>query len=517
MPMITTLVSRLVRMLSGARTQQRPDGRLAEWPLPQALPVLLLAVPAELPLQYRGSRRDIQIFAYPFDEPGLVTLVPTSPAPHVGDAQDGRYCEFVAPDRSIRYFSCRLFIDQLEDAERSAGRGMSRLRWVALDQFGYAEEAAALYRSFEEEMHPTMAATGLARILMNRRPRRAMALIEDARRRGIDGAALTACHARVSFACGEVAEGIRAAALALTQLPDPFWKEADHLYSWGLLHGAATACRLDPALRSDILSAVHVLTGPPASVHRVLACAELLLTAGDAAAAAQQATTTLALTASAEKPGQDLIAVVQRARAIVDGSADCSAEPGQANASVPQIDSFRTPRPAADEVMVTLGPALDGPDLSDVTAVRNYCRQSAEASDAALVEANVVQTSEGAAIQMIYKTPAGSGFLFTGLHLLPMVGASRTCKVVAGEPGTTGVREAIVTAHLLQEGRLNLETYESQWNCDPYDATYRAPANLRLRFMSDDPVYDRMFPEHPLTRVRRALQNLCEGRQPLGQ
>ena len=515
---ITTFVSRLLEILNGARRQRRPNAPLADWPLPNAIPVLLLAAPAELPLQYRGGRQDIQIFTYPFEQPELVTLVVTLASPDVGAARDGKYCEFIAPDRSIRYFSCRLLVDHLEEAERTAGRGMSRLRWVALDQFGYAEEAAALYRSFEEELGPTMAATGLARIMMNRRPRRAMALIEDARRRGIGCAALTACHARVLFACGKAPEGIRVAALALTQLPDPFWNEADHLYSWGLLRGAATASRLDARLQPDVIAAIHLLTKSPASTHRVLACAELLSTAGDATAAAHQATTALALAASAEKPVQDIAAIVQRARAIAEGTTRRSTEPSPANTSVPESDStlFHT-APPADEVMVTLGSTFDGPDLADVTAVRNYCRQSAEASNAALVEANVVETPAGAAIQMIYKTPAGSGFLFTGLQLTPVVGGTRICKVVAAETGTTGVREAIVTTHLMQEGRLNVKTYQSSWGCDPYDATYRAPANLPLRFTSDDPVYDRMFPGHPLTRVRRALQNLSEGAQTVGR
>ena len=515
---IATFVSRLVNMWNAARPLQPPNAPLADWPLPNPIPVLLLAAPAELPLQYRGSRRDIQVFTYPFEQPELVTLVVTVPSPDVGSARDGKYCEFIAPDRSIRYFSCRLLIDHLEDSERTAGRGMSRLRWVALDQFGYAEEAAALYLTFEHESGPTMAATGLARILMNRRPRRALALIEDARRTGIDGAALIACHARVLFACGEVPEGARVAALALTQVPDPFWKEADHLYSWGLLHGAARASRVDPALQRDLLAAIQLLTEPPASTHRVLACAELLLTAGDAAAAARQATTALALAASSEKPGQDVAAIVPRARAIAEGTAHRSTEPSPANAAVPESDSifFSTAHPAADEVMVTLGPAFDGPDLADVTAVRNYCRQSAEGRNAALVEADLVQTPAGAAIQMIYKTPAGSGFVFTGLQLLPVAAGTRICKVVAAETGTTGVREAIVTAHLMQEGRLTVETYQSSWSCDPYDPTYRAPKNLPLRFTSDDSVYDRMFPGHPLTRVRQALQNLREGAQTVG-
>ena len=49
---IRNFVSRLVKMLNGARQQQRTNAPLADWPLPQAIPVLLLAAPAELPLHY---------------------------------------------------------------------------------------------------------------------------------------------------------------------------------------------------------------------------------------------------------------------------------------------------------------------------------------------------------------------------------------------------------------------------------------------------------------------------------
>jgi hypothetical protein len=176
---------------------------------------------------------------------------------------------------------------------------------------------------------------------------------------------------------------------------------------------------------------------------------------------------------------------------------------------------FREPHELLDEVVVTLGAAFEGPDLADVAAIRNYCRQFTEARNGALVEASVVQTQAGGAIQMIYKTPVGTGFQFTGLQFTPLTDATRISTVVAGETGTTGIREAVVTAHLMQEGRMTIETYKSSWACDPYDPAYRAPSNVPLRFISDDVVYDRMFRGHPLARVRRVLHGLCEGTEML--
>ena len=72
----------------------------------------------------------------------------------------------------------------------------------------------------------------------------------------------------------------------------------------------------------------------------------------------------------------------------------------------------------------------------------------------------------------------------------------------------TGLREAVVTSELMGSGELNLEGYERSWAQDPYDPSYRGADRSVLRFMSDDPVYDERFPQHPLSKVRRVLADL---------
>jgi hypothetical protein len=504
---IPAFVSRLVKMLLSPTRTSSPT--LTDWPLSNAMQVLLLAPPAELPLQYRGGDRDIHLFSYPFHLMEIVSLVETWPSPGLGERRDRKYCEFITADREVRYFNCREMIDTLGRLERTSGKGLSRLRWVALDQFGYPDEAAALYRVFEQETGPTMTATGLARLMMNQRPQRALTLIEQVQRRGTTGAALGACHARVLFACGHVSEGTTAAALALTRLPDPLWMEADQRYSWGLLHGAAMVSRLDPALRPSVLAAIQSLTEPAVSAHRVLACAALFEAAGEAEAAAHQAEVALGL-AQDEAVRTGATTLLHRLREIREGRSLTST----ASKPAPQFFQesshglFAAPVDSAEAVVVTLGPPFDGPPLADLVAVQDYCRQLAESRHGALVEAEVVETPAGRAIQMIYKTRAGSGFQFTGTRLVPLTDATRLSSITLGEQGTTGVREAMITGHLMQEGLLTIETYKSSWARDPYDAAYRGPANVPLRFISDDVVYDRMFPSHPLTRVRRALHAL---------
>jgi hypothetical protein len=95
------------------------------------------------------------------------------------------------------------------------------------------------------------------------------------------------------------------------------------------------------------------------------------------------------------------------------------------------------------------------------------------------------------------------------LQFTPLTDATRISTVVAGETGTTGIREAVVTAHLMQEGRMTIETYKSSWACDPYDPAYRAPSNVPLRFISDDVVYDRMFRGHPSWPLKPEVGNRC--------
>jgi hypothetical protein len=44
--------------------------------------------------------------------------------------------------------------------------------------------------------------------------------------------------------------------------------------------------------------------------------------------------------------------------------------------------------------------------------------------------------------------------------------------IVSGERGTTGLREAIVTTQLMNDGGLTIEGYQQSWAQDPYDPTY---------------------------------------------
>jgi hypothetical protein len=151
----------------------------------------------------------------------------------------------------------------------------------------------------------------------------------------------------------------------------------------------------------------------------------------------------------------------------------------------------------------------DLPSLSDEEAVRRYCRKLAESGKAGLVEAATTTSSKGPAIKLIYKKLQIPAFRFTGMLIIPLPKATCIWSIVAGEHGMTGVREAVVTAGLMNEGKLTVASYEASWAQDPYDSSYCGVDRSTLRYLSDDEAYDQQFPQHALSKVRRELHRLA--------
>ena len=147
---------------------------------------------------------------------------------------------------------------------------------------------------------------------------------------------------------------------------------------------------------------------------------------------------------------------------------------------------------------------LGAADVSDDKKVRTWCRELAQSRDGGLIEAYKLDS----AIKLIYKRLQMPAYIYTGMFITRVPGGSLVWTVVAGERGTTGVREAVVTATLISEGKLRLEEYELRWSQDPYEPTYHGVDRSVLRFMSDDESYDEQFPQHPLSKIRHTLAAL---------
>jgi hypothetical protein len=164
--------------------------------------------------------------------------------------------------------------------------------------------------------------------------------------------------------------------------------------------------------------------------------------------------------------------------------------------------------PEGDVLSFASSAYLETPPLRDLTRVRYWCRDLAESASAGLIEVNVSESVLGPTLCMIYKKLKMPAYSFTGMLFVPIHDVPHVWTVVSGERGTTGVREAIITAELMESGKLSIDEYQRSWAQDPYEPEYTGVDRSVLRFVSDDPCYDNRFPNHPLTTVRKVLAAL---------
>lgn len=520
---IRSTINRLFSI--GSRRQQvaTSDSELLDWPLAEALPFAPSKIRATF--EPRASApTGITVFSYPFEQPEVAEFVRDSwfSTPDSRFVTDGKYCEFTNQDGSTHYIPCTRLINTLRQMEWQAGRGLARLRLIALDSFGYEEEARQLLHEFENEMGPPQAIMGFARVLLGSNPERAREILTGARQRGMKGRALSACEARVSFACGLGTDGVRLAAEALRNESDDLWMPADHFYTWGLLHGASLASREDASLREEVMRALKSLCQEEHSARRALACATLAALAADPSASnrlaqdaldcadvdsevAAEAVWLLRYTRNLD----NVVMQLSQPRSSIDTRGVVINSTGwflDKTKSKPECSTWQDND--QDTITLSVAAALVDTKIANVEAVREYCRQVAEDHGAGLVEAGVILNQSGPALQMIYKNLDGQAFTFTGLQMIVLPTATLTWSVVARERGTTGIREALVTDSLFAQGRLTVEGYEESWACDPYEPRYKGVDRSTLRYMSDNASYDTQFPEHPLSKVRQVLREL---------
>lgn len=146
-------------------------------------------------------------------------------------------------------------------------------------------------------------------------------------------------------------------------------------------------------------------------------------------------------------------------------------------------------------------------DRAEVMEIRKWARELAQGNGGGLIE--VCTLNEG--VKIIYKRLQMPAYVYSGMLLNRVHEVWLAWTVVASERGATGLREAIVTATLMSEGKLKPEEYEERWGQDPYDPAFRSLVDRSLlRFMSDDESYDQQFPQHPLSKVRRTLATIAK-------
>jgi hypothetical protein len=144
-------------------------------------------------------------------------------------------------------------------------------------------------------------------------------------------------------------------------------------------------------------------------------------------------------------------------------------------------------------------PNLPAP-LTDIANLRRGMTLKAFASGGGLVEADVATLGDQPAYRQVGKLKIPdrpTGLAFLGTFIVPKATCSATLVTQAIEQGTTGVRESIV---MLKVGPDNFFR--------PHPFAPEASAGLPFN-VADDPAYDDMFPEHPLTRVRKFMAGIA--------
>ena len=167
-----------------------------------------------------------------------------------------------------------------------------------------------------------------------------------------------------------------------------------------------------------------------------------------------------------------------------------------------------------DMLSLAVGPP-DDIDISDPDAVFEFARDFVASQDGGLVSCELIEIDANPAIEVIYKQEHGLGYLYKGLIFCPMELRTLLFNAIFSEHGTTGVREAVVSAELFEAGQLEIdfETVSDEggshpipgWFFDPYDPEFEG---VVLNSISDDVKYDEMFPGHPLTELRRVFEKV---------
>lgn len=151
------------------------------------------------------------------------------------------------------------------------------------------------------------------------------------------------------------------------------------------------------------------------------------------------------------------------------------------------------------------------PDLPfqtmNINAYRSSYRMAALKHEGGIVESDFVDLKGINGLRFIIKVPMGEhGMRYLSAVTIPFRNYSYVLRVQAEEAGTTGIRDAVVASQLMATGEIKPgDNGFENWFADPYDKIFRQG---RLMNKSEDRKYDAVFPDHPLTIVRRMLQKL---------
>jgi hypothetical protein len=136
-------------------------------------------------------------------------------------------------------------------------------------------------------------------------------------------------------------------------------------------------------------------------------------------------------------------------------------------------------------------------------------RNAVDESDGGIILCELVTISENQVLKVIRKEPnEPSGMNYVSKLVFPLLDAHIILMIKICETGTTGIRDSVVFEEWFEkEG--DIESDENGiilgWVKDPYDEGFREGRSMN---MSESPEYDKDFPDHPLSEMRRKLDEL---------
>jgi tetratricopeptide (TPR) repeat protein len=148
--------------------------------------------------------------------------------------------------------------------------------------------------------------------------------------------------------------------------------------------------------------------------------------------------------------------------------------------------------------------------LPDRDSVRAFYREEAIRHGGGIVCAEIVQAGGILSVIVITKYERRPAYAYDGTLIIPFKNSQYTVTIHSIERGVTGERDALVTSQLAERGELEIESAGTPgkprrvkgWFQDPYDPSYQGSA---IYSMSDDDRLDVLFPNHPLSKIRRCL------------
>ncbi len=141
--------------------------------------------------------------------------------------------------------------------------------------------------------------------------------------------------------------------------------------------------------------------------------------------------------------------------------------------------------------------------LNQLTELRDFYRDMLTEAGGGIVSLTTVNIGGIEAVEALFKfSQESSGMYYLASITIPFRDCSYVFKVQCPEYGITGMRDAAVVASL-GDADFESEDWQKSWAHDPYDPSHQGAV---LRNQSDDEEWDATFPDHPVSRARRYLQ-----------